>query len=278
MAASSKQIDLFIATASDVSPKAHQDLMTRCWWSLAKQKRIAPIEHYHDESWVKVSGDAEYGIATIYDFDIMIYAIAQLVHNLNNKMAVGRRFEFTAYDYYKFTGRKSKGGRGYKELWAALERLHHTYVKTNIRQGQKHTHHSFVWLSDIKQNFDGKRHRGYEITLPEWLFDSVVNDNLILTLDDGYFDIKSGLEKWLYLYARKTSGYSKTGWVESIENIYQKSGSKGTISEFRRQIRKILSKGEILGYNVEWQGDIKGKQSLVFPRKNPRLTRQNSRK
>ena len=115
------------------------------------------------------------------------------------------------------------------------------------------------------------RHIGYEIVIPEWLYTSVVQDKLVLTLDSGYFEIKGGLERWLYLFARKSSGYNKDGWAESIESIYRKSGSRMTLKEFRRRIQVILSKGEILGYQIGWSGDIRGKQELFFPRKNEKL-------
>ena len=264
-------MDLFVASATDISPKEHQDLMSRCWFSLAKQKRTEPIEHSFGDSWVKVSGDDKYGIATIFDNDILLFAIAQLMFNLNNKLATGRRFQFTGYEYWKFTGKNRAGGKGYADLWASLQRLHHTYVETNIRQGDSRRHHSFVWLSDIKQSFENGKHRGYEITLPEWLYDSVVNDNLVLTLDDGYFDIRGGLERWLYLFARKTSGYSTDGWMESIDNIYLKSGSKSPKKEFRRQIKKIIQKGSLIDYAVQPVFDRTGLNQLAFPRRTKRL-------
>ena len=46
------QLDLFIASATDVSPKNHQDLMARCWFNLSKKKRTTPIEHNFKENWV----------------------------------------------------------------------------------------------------------------------------------------------------------------------------------------------------------------------------------
>ena len=134
---------------------------------MAKQKRIAPIEHTFGDSWIKVSGDPKYGIATIWDNDVLLFAISQLMYNLNHGMDVGRTIGFTGYEFFQFTGKKKKSGKGYSDLWASLERLHHTYVETNIRQGNKSRHHSFVWLSDIKQTHDGTRHTGYQIPISD---------------------------------------------------------------------------------------------------------------
>ena len=271
-----QQIDLFIASATDVSPKEQQDLMARCWFNLAKRKRVSPIEHHFGDSWVKITANEKYGMATIFDNDLIIFAVAQLMHNLNHGMAVGRTLQFTGYEYYKFLGKKRLSGTGYRDLWSSMERLHHTFVETNIRQGKQRTHHSFNWLSSIKQRIDGDTHRGYEITLPDWLYRSVVEDNLILTLDEGYFNIRGGLERWLYLFARKTSGYNSGGWSEGLESIYKKSGSMGSFSEFKRKVKNIVKKQSILGYKLE-PVDYRYQSGLYFLRDNE-LVKLNSEK
>ena len=244
------QLDLFIASATDLSPKNHQDLMARCWFNLSKHKRTTPIEHRFDNSWVKITGDKKYGIATIFDNDLLMFSISQLMHEVNQKNEVSRRIQFTGYEYLKFIGRSTMGGKAYKDIWKSLERLHHTFVETNIRIGSAKRHHSFNWLSEIKQVEQDGKHRRFEIVLPEWLYTSVVNDKMILTLDPKYFKIKGGLERWLYLFARKTSGRQLNGWSENIKLIYEKSGSIGSFSEFNRRMKKILTEDNLLGYNV----------------------------
>lgn len=259
------QLDLFIASASDVSPKEHQDLMARNWFSLAKQKRIEPIEHHFGDNWVKITGNPKYGIATIFDNDVILYVISQYMNALNNGMQTGRRFQFTGYEFFKFIGKKKFGGKGYEDLWKALERLHHTFVETNVRMDGGTRHHSFNWLSEIKQLHDGTTHRGYEIVIPEWLYESVIEKRLVLTLDEGYFDIRSGIERWLYMFARKSSGHQTGGWSEGIYSIYQKSGSSGSFNEFKRTIKRITDKGSILGYTIE-NIDFHRQKGLYFLR------------
>ena len=259
------QYDLFIASASDVSPKAQQELMSRNWFSLAKQKRIEPIEHSFGESWVKITGNPKHGLATIFDNDILIFVIAQYMAAMNNGMQTGRLFQFTGYEFFKFIGSKRFSGKGYSDLWKSLERLHNTFVETNIRLDGNVRHHSFNWLSEIKQNVENGRHIGYEIVIPEWLYNSVVNEKLVLTLDAGYFDIRGGLERWLYLFARKTSGWQEGGWSESLNSIYHKSGSKSSFSEFKRQVGKIVDKKSLLGYKVN-ELEIHKQKGLHFLR------------
>lgn len=261
------QFDLFIASATDVSPKSQQELMARNWFSLSKQKRIEPIEHKFGDSWVKITGNPKHGIATIFDNDVLIFVIGQYMSAINNGMQTGRRIRFTGYEFFKFIGKKKFGGKGYSDLWKSLERLHNTFVETNIRLEGNIRHHSFNWLSEIKQNVENGRHVGYEIVIPEWLYNSVVNEKLVLTLDDGYFDIKGGLERWLYLFARKTSGWQTGGWSEGIKSIYEKSGSRSSFSEFKRQVSKILQKKSLLGYKVN-ELSLPRQKGLHFIRDN----------
>jgi plasmid replication initiation protein len=261
------QLDLFIASASDVSPKEHRDLMARNWFSLAKQKRTEPIQHTFGENWVKVTGDEKYGIATIFDNDILVFVMSQYMAAINNNLPTGRRFQFTGYEYFKFIGRKKFGGKAYSDLWASLERLHHTFVETNIRMDVGARAHSFNWLSEILQMREGGVHRGYEIVIPDWMYESVVEKKIVLTLDDDYFNIRSGLERWLYLFARKSSGYNTGGWSEGIFSIYKKSGSKSSFSEFKRSIGAIVKRGGILGYNIS-PVSYKRQKGLYFIRDN----------
>ena len=236
----------------DVSPKAHRDLMARCWFSLSKNKRTVPIEHRSQDSWVKVSGSEKHGIATIWDYDILLFVIAQLMAAVNDGFPTGRRFQFTGYEYFKFIGRSYKiGGKAYTDIWKSLERLHHTFVETDIRMDDRKQNHTFNWLSEIKQIVEGNRHRGYEVIIPDWLYSSVVDNKMVLTIDDDYFSIKGGLERWLYMFGRKSTGHQVSSWTENTKSIYEKSGSLGSFREFKRKIKNIIEKDNLVGYEMQ---------------------------
>lgn len=266
-----KQLDLFVASAVDISPKAQQELMQRCWFSLNTNLRTTPIKHEYtdadgEKSWVEIKGTPEAGIATIYDQDVIIFIIAQYMHALNHGMPTSRRFSFTGYDYLQFVGKQKLGGKDYNDLWKRLLRLKSTNILTNIRQGNSRTHHTFSWLSEAKQTKDNDtgKHRGFEVVLPEWLYESVIQKQMVLTLDDKYFKIRGGLERWLYLFARKSSGHQVGGWTEGLESLHKKSGSTATLSEFRRQIKKIVNKNQLLGYDISLESKGKYNSDAVW--------------
>jgi plasmid replication initiation protein len=55
--------------------------MERPFFSLAKRKRLKPIDYVSPDGkiWVKVAGHQDYGMATIWDADILIWAASALM-------------------------------------------------------------------------------------------------------------------------------------------------------------------------------------------------------
>jgi plasmid replication initiation protein len=74
-----EQLDLFRALPGDMAPRDSQDLMAFPFFSLAKSRRIAPIDFHSGNVTIRVEGTAEHGIATIWDADILIWAASQIV-------------------------------------------------------------------------------------------------------------------------------------------------------------------------------------------------------
>ena len=70
----SEQLDIFQACYADIPIRDQRDTMERPFFSLAKRPRRTPIEYAVNGTSVKVSPVAEYGIATIWDADILIWA------------------------------------------------------------------------------------------------------------------------------------------------------------------------------------------------------------
>lgn len=256
MAPKERQLQLFSFTVSadGAALKEQRELMSRSWFSLQKKKRTQAIEHRFGENWVRITGDSKHGLATISDSLILNFATSHYIDALNNGQEIGRRFGFTAYEFFAWIGKEKLGGSGYKTLWAALERLHHTFVETNIIVGDARVHRSWNMLASIDQTIalNGK-HRGYEVIFPEFFFENIKNSKNVLTLDSGYFNLTSSLDKFLYLYARKSAG--KDSWSESIESLYGKSASTGGLVKFKRHIKKVIGIDHgILDYEMALEG------------------------
>ena len=147
------QLDLFIALPSDIPARDQQDLMERPFFSLSKNKRTTPIDYEVGGNYISVTAPEKYGMATIWDADILIWAASQITEALSKGLKTSRFFRLSAYDLLKFIHRGT-GGKDYKELKAALHRLQSTSVVTSIRQGKRKEHHQFSWLNEWKEIID----------------------------------------------------------------------------------------------------------------------------
>ena len=262
------QPDLFIALPSDIPARDQQDLMERPFFSLSKNRRTTPIEYKVGENYIKVTAPVEYGMATIWDADILIWAASQITEALSRGMKTSRFFRLSAYDLLKFT-RRDTGGKGYKELKAALDRLQSTTVATNIRQGKRKEYHRFSWLNEWKEITDEQGHSlGIEFILPDWLYDGIINQRLVLSIDPAYFDLTSGIERWLYRVVRKHGGKQKTGWSFTFRQLYEKSGSLARFSDFAIDIRRITRRQSVPEYWLSVHRNAKDEEILHFIRRS----------
>lgn len=74
------RLDPFVAVPDDaISPRDQRDLMSQPFFSLAKGRRTAPILYETGGIRVEVHGFPDYGMATIWDADVLILAASQIV-------------------------------------------------------------------------------------------------------------------------------------------------------------------------------------------------------
>ena len=75
-----EQLDLFRALPGDLAPRDAQDLMAYPFFSLAKSKRLAPIDFRAGSIAIRVEAVPEHGMAPIWDAAVLIWAASQIVH------------------------------------------------------------------------------------------------------------------------------------------------------------------------------------------------------
>ena len=74
------EFDLLLPLMGDLPLKDQRETMERPFFSLQKRKRVKPIEYSSPdgETWVKIEAIPAYGMATIWDADILIWAASTL--------------------------------------------------------------------------------------------------------------------------------------------------------------------------------------------------------
>jgi plasmid replication initiation protein len=265
----------FSASASDIAAKDQIDLMSRCWFSLTPN-RIDPIEHQFvnlktkQVETVRITGSSEYGIATIHDQDLIIFAISQWIEAKRLGLDATRRICFTPYQFFAWM-QKAPHGTAYARLKESLHRLKTTNIETTIRSDNKRSDRvkQFSWISEWETTEENGKVRGVEVVLAEWLFESIQGFH-VLTLDKRYFDIAGPVERWLYLYAHKATGGASGQWKETFRSLYRKSASQQAYKYYANTLRKLVNKNDLPGLRLERRTSADGKDMLCMERTEKR--------
>ncbi|WP_266064143.1 replication initiator protein A [Brucella intermedia] len=259
------QLDLFHALpGTDFAPRDAQDLMAYPFFSLSKTHRVAPIDFSAGNVTIRVEAVPDHGMATIWDADILIWAASQIVEARDAGLRTSRLMAATPYEILKFVGRGTSL-RDYQRLKAALDRLQSTTVATTIRQPAEGRRHRFSWINEWKEMTDRHgRPDGIEMILPDWFYQAVLDDALVLTIDRAYFDLTGGLDRWLYRIVRKHGGRQRDGWRFDFRHLHQKSGSLAPFRRFVFELRDIVRRQPLPGYTLFMEMEAGGRMLLAF--------------
>ncbi|CCD93370.1 putative replication protein A [Bradyrhizobium sp. ORS 375] len=258
------QLDLFRALPGDLAPRDAQDLMAYPFFSLAKSRRVAPIDFRAGSVAIRVEAVPEHGMATIWDADVLIWAASQIVEARDAGLKTSRLMAATPYEILTFVGRGT-GVRDYDRLKAGLDRLQSTTVLTSIRQPAERRRHRFSWINEWKETADAHgRPSGLQLILPDWFYSGVIDDALVLTIDPAYFALTGGLERWLYRLVRKHGGNQNGGWSFDLGYLHAKSGSLSPLKHFAYDLREIVRLQRLPGYQLVLSRDPNGTERLNF--------------
>lgn len=250
----SDQFDLFLPYIADLPLRDQREMMERPFFSLAKSKRLKPIDYTSPDGklWVHVSANPDYGMATIWDADILIYCASVLADMARRGVNdVPRKLHIMPYDLLRAIDRPTTG-RAYELLGQALDRLVATTIKTNIR-AENRREATFSWLDGWTQLVDEKteRSRGMTLELSNWFWEGVMMKGGVLSIDRAYFKLTGGRERWLYKVARKhAGGAGDDGFAISMPVLFEKSGAEGEYRRFKFEIVKLAEKNALPGYTL----------------------------
>ena len=258
-----QQLELFVGAGGDIAARDAQDLMAWPFFSLAKRKRVSPIDFRMGEVSILVEATAEHGMATIWDADVLIWIASQIVEARDAGRPTSRLIAATPHEILAFT-RRGSGKASYDRLKAALDRLQSTSVATSIRQAGARRRHRFSWINEWRERLDGTgRALGIEMIVPDWLYEGVLDRALVLTIDPAYFALTGGLERWLYRIVRKHGGRQKNGWSFDMEHLHLKSGALSPLKRFAFELRDIVRRQSLPGYTLALDHQL-GRERLSF--------------
>jgi len=253
------QGDFFVCDFFGAVPKHDLVSMEHPLFSLSTRPDRRIVDYTHNGAQITVTPSVK-GRATIFDGDILIFCISQLMAAINAGKATCRTLTLTAHDLLMATGRDTSGD-GYKRLRDAFERLAGTRITTNIATGPKDdptevtSGFGLIESWEIVRKTRAGRMVRVSVTLSDWIYRAVLAKS-VLTLSRDYFALRKPLERRLYELARKHCGRQKA-WKVSVETLCKKAGSSSPRRVFRAMVREIIKDGRLPDYDLtEEAGDI----------------------
>ena len=260
------QRDFFILDIADVMPRDDTASMEHPLFSLATAPDMRHLEYRSGENVLKIRPSG-LGLPTIFDKDILIFAISQLMHRKNRGEKIDGTVRFSARELSIATNRPI-GGNHYKRLEDAFSRLQGAQFVTNIKTGGKIETRIFSMIDEggFVRTDDEKFRLDYcEVKLSRWLM-RAIEANDVVSIDPLYFRLRRPLERRLYEIVRKHCG-RQGRWQIRLDKLQAKTGSNAPLKKFRLNLRQIIAEDATPGYQLEIDG-----QDMVTarPRKTPK--------
>jgi len=246
------------ATRSGAHSRDVRSVMDVAIFRLTKRKKCSnqTIRYDLSDGFVEVSSGPA-GMATVWDYDIVIMAVSHLTEAMNfyrpgHGVKPGRLFRPPISSILR-----GDGGRQYKELEGALDRLRTTTVKIRRtmkeRNGQRLLEISSEGLiSDYRiikcQN--ERRVKAIEIELPRRLYQEIVElkSPAVLKVHPEYLRLQSGTARFIYRLARLRAGETDCSW--SFRKLYENSGRQGTFNKFAFLLRELIREDNLPEYSL----------------------------
>lgn len=249
------QKELFICDVADAVLKDIMPQMEHPFYSLSKKPDTSIRRYEHNGNWLEVTPSVK-GLATIYDKDILVYCISQIMAKLKRGEKVSRSVKINSRDFLIFTNRGT-GGKDYKAFCESLDRLAGTRIVTNIKTGEEEQQSNFGLIDATsvkrKHGLDG-RLLWCEVQLSNWVFNAIRAQE-VLTLHPEYFRLSKPLEKRIYEIARKHCGQQEK-WTIRVEGLLKKTGSLSPLKRFKQLLKDLVKTDHLPDYSIKLEDDM----------------------
>lgn len=240
--------------------KDDQVLMEFPFFSLAKaaSKEIKEVQIRNCS--IRIIPSRE-GAPTVWDKDILIYAISKIVDERNagaDITALEKNVTIRTIEFMEFCER-STGGDGYNAILTALRRLKGSVIETDVPTGDagviQTRGFSFIDNYEILAVGKSKKVLEFSVTLSDWTMNSLRRERQkgVLTLDRKYFSLKKSVHRCLYEIARKFCGQDELKMI-NLELLRLKSGSTDTLAKFRAVVNEVIKEDCLPGYRFALDG------------------------
>ena len=252
---------LYLVDFEHVRAKDATVQLAHPFYTLSKQVLSASEIHYeHNGDTITIEA-GKHGLPTIYDKDIIIYVLSQVMRMRRERGTTPRRLRIRVLHLLEFTGRGS-GGKSYGLLRQAMRRLTGVTIRTNIETGGERIDDDFHLLDSVRtvraHNDPDGRMAYMEIELGRWLWNALRHDE-VLTLSRDYLTLSRPLDRRIYEIARKHCGRQRE-WSIGLEALLKKTGSQGTKAKLKTRLAELERSGGLPDYDVTLDVLYEGKR------------------
>lgn len=246
-----RQGDFFIADIFDNLPlKDDMASMEHPLFTLSLKKDMRVLRYENGPASVEMHPSSN-GLPTILDKDLLLYCISSMMAKINEGEIPPQTIRLSLHDVLVATNRDTSG-RSYDGIKAAVHRLTGCMLKTSIKTGRTEQGKMFHLLESaeyLESTRVKDRILGVEITLSDWLYNSVIAKE-VLTIDRDYFRLRKPLERRIYEIARKHCGRTRKPWPIGLEKLHLKTGTTARIRHFRNTIKELAASNHLPGYRL----------------------------
>jgi len=243
-----------------------RNLMLFPFCSTAKAKRINSIKYSSADGkrWLEVTANYEYGMAKIWDFDILRFALSKAGEIALQVGYFPNVVEFSGYECLKAL-KRSHQGKNYRWLREGITRMGLTGYRGNIFREDEKTTEVFTLIQAIYEDKTGKLEK-IRLTFNERIIESVKLFRGLLCINPDIINEEAGIKKRLLELVTVSMG-KESNWIVGLERLQALCAHEGELKAFKRQLKE---------YNLPWTMSfskaIGGGENVTFRGTEPAAT------
>jgi plasmid replication initiation protein len=238
--------DLFVCDVLDAIPKDDLASMEHPVFSLATKPDTRTLNYEHRNIKIQITPSVK-GLATIFDKDLLIYCVSQVMAKKNQGKPISQNVQLQAHDLLVWTNRETSGD-GYRRMVEAFERLGGTRITTNIKAGGTEITNGFGLIDSFRvvRETPTGRMSEVQVRLSDWMF-KIIEGSEVLTLSRDYFRLRKPIERRIYEIARKHCG-EQDSWRISLDLLQKKTGASSHGRAFKAMVRELIEHDHLPDY------------------------------
>lgn len=235
-----------------------RNLMLFPFCSTSKAKRVKGIRYTSADGqrWLEVTANHDYGMAKIWDFDILRFAISKAGEIALYLGYFPSSIEFSGYECLKALNRSDQG-KNYRWLREAIIRLCLTGYRGNIFRENEKTTEVFTLIQASYEDDTGKLER-IRFVFNERIIESIKLFKGLLCINPDVINEDAGIKKRLLELVAVSKGKSPS-WTVGLQRLQNLCSHEGRLKEFKFQLKSYE-----LPWRLSFSKAVGGGENVTF--------------